>query len=151
MANEIRADYDSEFTLYAVVRDSEGKVWNAGQGAFEDWGSDSRNADDYDIPLTDKGGSLYTGNFDSDIPAGRYVVQVFAQSGVDPVDTDDLIDSREMVWSGVAEVTATKIVSNKAVHDKVNGLINYYDDDGTTIMLTHMIHDETSTLTRDPN
>lgn len=151
MANEIRANYDSGVTLYAVIRNHAGQVWHVDQAAFEAWGAADHAAADYDIPLVDTGGSLHVGDFDTAIPAGRYAVQVFVQAGAAAADTDSLIDSREMVWSGRAEVTATKVVSNKAIHDKASGVISYYDDDGTTVMLTHTMRDEASALTRDPN
>jgi len=151
MASEIRADYASGHTLYAVIRTLAGLVWCPIVGAFEAWGSDSHDADDYDIPLTDRSGSLYVGDFDTDIPAGRYVIQVFIRSGASPADIDTVLASRSVTWSGVAEVTATKMLVNKAAQDKVNGTIDYYDDDGQTVILTLTTYDETSTLTRDPN
>ncbi len=151
MANEIRADYDSGGTLYGVIRNQTGQVWRPAAEIFEDWGTDGHDADDYEIPLTDQGGSLYVGDFDPDIPAGHYVVQTFVQTGVNPADSDTLLTSREMTWSGVTEVTATKMLANKATHDKINGTIDYYDDDGQTVMLTLTTYDEASTLTRDPN
>ena len=46
MANEIRADYDSGSTLYAVIRNQAGKVWHVAGGVFEDWGADGHDADD---------------------------------------------------------------------------------------------------------
>lgn len=151
MASEIRADYASGHTLYAVIRSFAGLVWCPLVGAFEAWGSDGHNADDYDIPLIDRSGSLYVGDFDADIPAGRYVIQVFVQSGATPVDVDTILTSRPITWSGMTELTAIKILINRATQDKVNGTIDYYDDDGQTVMLTLTTYEETSTLTRDPN
>lgn len=46
---------------------------------------------------------------------------------------------------------AAKMLVNKAVQDKTSGVINYYDDDGETIILTHTPSDAESTLTRTPN
>jgi hypothetical protein len=85
MANEIHADYESGNTLYAVVRDGAGKAWYVAGQVFEDWGTDSHDADDYDIALTDKNGARYVGDFDSNIPTGRYVIQVFLQAGRIPL------------------------------------------------------------------
>lgn len=151
MANEIRADYGSGSTLYAVIRNKVGQVWHPAACTFESWGTDGHNADDYDIALTDRSGSLHVGDFDPSIPAGRYIIQAFIQSGAGPADGDGLLTSREIDWSGVAEVTAMKILANKAKYDKVNSTIDYYDDDGVTVILTQTTCDDASTLTRDPN
>ena len=151
MANEIQIDYESGNELYAVIRDNAGRAWEPSFQIFEDWGSNGRSADDYDISLTDKDGSRYTGDFDSAIPAGRYTVQVFAQSLPTPADTDELIGAGCIVWSGVAELTCHKILANKAVQNKLTGAIEYYDDDGQTVILTITPTEDESTLTRTPS
>ena len=151
MANEIHVDYTSGNTLYAVVRNSVGEVWYAGGQVFESWGTGSRAADDYDISLTDKSGNRYVGSFDSNIPAGRYSIQIFSQAGVNPADSDNLVEGGEIVWSGVGEVTSDKLLANKAVQNKSTGEIKYYDNDGQTVLLTHTPTDAAATITRTPN
>lgn len=148
MANEIQVDYASGSTLYAVVRNAAGAVWYVAGKVFEAWGTAGRTADDYDVSLTDKSGSRYVGNFDVNIPAGRYWVQTFLQAGASPADGDSIIESEEVVWSGTGRVTADKILANKAVQAKSTGQIKYYDDDGQTILLTHTPGDTEATLTR---
>lgn len=150
MGNEIQTDYDSGNTLYAVIRDPAGHVWHVAGQTFEDWGEDGHTADDYDVPLIDKGGSHYVGDFNSNIPSGRYCTQVFVQVGANPADTDTLLTSQDIVWTGSGVLTATKMLTNKAVHDKVAGTFDYYDDDGQTILLTHTASDTVSTMTRTP-
>jgi hypothetical protein len=151
MANEIQIDYASGNTLYAVVRNGAGEVWYVAGQVFESWGAGGHDMDDYDISLTDKDGSLYVGNFDANIPAGRYSVQVFLQAGANPADSDSLIGSSKIVWSGVGEVTADKLLANKAVQNKSTGEIKYYDDDGQTVLLTHTPTDTEATITRSPS
>jgi hypothetical protein len=151
MANEIYIDYSSGSTLYAVIRNVSGEVWYAGGQAFESWGTASRTADDYDISLTDKGGSRYVGDFDDNIPAGRYSVQAFLQAGANPADSDNLVGGDEIVWSGTGKVTCDKLLANKAVQNKATGEISYYDDDGQTILLTHTPVDAVATVTRTPS
>ena len=151
MANEIHVDYTSGNTLYAVVRNSVGEVWYAGGQVFESWGTGSRAADDYDISLTDKSGNRYVGSFDSNIPTGRYCIQIFSQAGVNPADSDNLVGGGEIVWSGVGEVTSDKLLANKAVQNKSTGEIKYYDNDGQTVLLTHTPTDAAATITRTPN
>ncbi|MHC4394604.1 MAG: hypothetical protein ACYS1A_03020 [Planctomycetota bacterium] len=46
---------------------------------------------------------------------------------------------------------AAKLLINKAIQNKVTGVINYYDDDGEAIVLTHTPTDGESTLTRTPS
>jgi hypothetical protein len=150
MANEIHADYASGNTLYAVIRNNSGEVWYIAGEAFETWGTDSRDADDYDISLIDKGGSRYVGNIDTNIPAGRYCVQIFLQAGAGPDDGDSLIESSENFWSGTGKITADKLLANKAEQDKSNGQIKYYDDDGQTILVTMDAVDTAANVTRLP-
>lgn len=150
MANEIYIDYPSGSTLYAVVRNRPGQVWYIAGKVFETWGSSGHGADDYDIALTDKGGSRYVGSFDSNIPAGTYSVQVFAQAGVGPSDEDSLIGGGEIIWTGVGELTCGKILANKAVQSKVTGAITYYDDDGETELVTLSPSDTAASLIRTP-
>lgn len=151
MANEIHIDYASGNTLYAVVRNGVGDVWFITGQVFEAWGTGSRTADDYDISLTDKNGSRYVGNFNDNIPAGRYSVQVFLQAGANPADGDNLVGSNEIVWSGTGRLTADKLLANKAVQNKSTGEIKYYDDNGQTVLLTHTPVDAEAILTRTPS
>lgn len=148
MANEIHINYESGNDLYALVRNTSGQVWRASAQEFENYGTSGRNADDYDISLSDKQGSLYAGDFDSNIPAGRYTIQIFLQAGANPADGDKLVGSGLFVWSGSAEITTEKILANKAVQNKLTGQIEYYDDDSQTVMLTHSPADSESTITR---
>ncbi len=148
MADEIQINYESGNDLYAMVRNTSGQVWLASTQEFEDYGTDGRDADDYDIPLTDKNGNLYIGSFDSGIPAGRYTVSVFLQSGDNPADGDKLIGSGLLIWSGTDELTTDKILANKAVQNKLTGQIEYYDDDGQTVILIHSPVDSESAITR---
>lgn len=46
---------------------------------------------------------------------------------------------------------AAKLLVNKAVQNKVSGAIEYYDDDGETVILTHTPTDAESAITRTPS
>jgi hypothetical protein len=151
MANEIHIDYTSGNMLYAVVRNSAGEVWYPVGQVFESWGTGGRTADDYDISLTDKSGSRYVGDFDVNIPVGEYSVQVFLQAGAGPADGDSLVGGGEIIWSGTGHVTGEKLLANKAVQNKSTGAIQYYDNDGQTVLLTHTPVDEESSITRMPS
>jgi len=104
MANELKIAYESGLTLYAIIRNSSGQVWYPTGQAFEDWGGGAgRDMSDYAISLTDKSGSFYIGDFDSNIGAGRYILQAFVQAGDTPSDDDNCIGSAEITWNGSSE------------------------------------------------
>jgi hypothetical protein len=151
MANEIHIDYQSGSTVYAVIRDAVGDVWNPSTHLFEDWGSAGHTADDYAVSLADRDGNRYTGDFDAAIGSGRYTIQVFLQVSQAPVDTDELIGAGVIVWTGSGELTCDKILANKAVQNKLTGAIDYYDNDGQTVILTITPNEDESTLTRVPS
>jgi len=46
---------------------------------------------------------------------------------------------------------ALKMMINKAVQNKTTGAIEYYDDDGSTVILTHTPTDGESDITRTPS
>lgn len=46
---------------------------------------------------------------------------------------------------------SAKLLVNKAVQNKNTGAIEYYDDDGQTVILTHTPSDSESTITRTPS
>jgi hypothetical protein len=155
MANEIHIDYQSGEVLYAVRFNSAGQVALSDGSSFENWGASGHDADDYDVSLSEvgSGGCHYMGDFDagSNVPAGRYGVVVFLQAGANPADGDRIIGSGEVSWSGAGELTADKILANKAVQTKSTGAIEYYDDDGQTVILTHTPDDGESAITRTPS
>jgi len=151
MANEIHIDYASGNTLYAVIRDIAGDVWYVAGQIFETWGTAGRTADDYNMSLVDKSGSRYVGDFNANIPAGRYFVQTFVQAGADPADGDTPVASEEIVWSGTGRITADKMLANKAVQTKSTGRIEYYDDDEQTVLLAHTPADTETAITRTPS
>jgi len=150
MAYEIQADYPSGSTLYAIIRSPSGQVWHPFGRVFEEWGAGGHGINDYDIPLTDRSGSRHVGSFDTSIPAGSYCVQVFRQAGAGPSDTDTPVCSREIAWTGVGELTAVKMLANRAIQDKVTGEIEYYDDDGETVLLTLLPGDDETTVSLTP-
>ncbi len=46
---------------------------------------------------------------------------------------------------------AAKVLVNKAIQNKVTGAIDYYDDDGQAVILTHTPTDSQSSITRIPS
>jgi uncharacterized phiE125 gp8 family phage protein len=108
MSNEIRQYYATGYTLYAVIRNTSGEVWYPTGEAFETWGTGGRTAADYDIALTEYQGQ-YIGDFDTNVDAGRYDVQVFRRVGGAPADTDIQVGGSQIPWSGSAAVGAGEV------------------------------------------
>jgi hypothetical protein len=67
----------------------------------------------------------------------------------DNVDNSILVEEKE-IQLGIFEKAAKTLV-NKAIQNKTTGAIDYYDNDGETIILTHTPTDAESTITRTPN
>jgi len=151
MANEIQIFYPDGNNLYALIRRaSDGYIWNTATNQFEAVGSwnDSR-VDECDIPLTGYEGELYMADFPV-VSAGRYLVSIYLKAGDNPAIDDTLIGEGQILWTGTGELTADKVLSNKAVQNKTTGAIQYFDDDGQTVILTHTVTDSESTITRQP-
>jgi uncharacterized phiE125 gp8 family phage protein len=129
MSNEIRQHYPTGFTLYAVIRNSAGLVWYPTGEVFETWGTGSRTAADYDIALTETQAD-YIGDFDTNVDAGRYDVQVYRQAGGAPADSDLLAGVREIVWSGTAAVGSGEVGAAITVAQAKEHLrVTHSDDD----------------------
>ena len=111
MANEIYRSFPSGNNLYAVVRNSSGQIWYVAGEVFEIYGTASRDADDYDTPLTDRGNGFYQGDFDENIPASRYTVVIYLRDGPVPVDGDTFISEIDFQWSGSGRVGGGAIIT----------------------------------------
>ena len=107
MANEIRATYDTDETLYALIFDTEGEVWYIAGQDFENF--DAVSIGGYDIVMIEHAtaSGQYRGTFDANIPAGVYSVVLYEQVGGSPVwGTDIKIgETATMYWDGDAEIT----------------------------------------------
>ena len=106
MANELRVPFPAVNTIYAVIRNRAGQVWYPTGETFEDWGTGSRNAEDYAIVLTEKTGGYYVGDFPTEIPSGDYIREFHNQLGSVPADTDFPIAAVDIAWTGIAEEVA---------------------------------------------
>jgi len=86
--------------------------------------------------------------------AGRLLLAI-NKSGALPVWQEfTILPAHIYDWlfgSGGLYEKAAKVLVNKAVQDKLTGAIDYYDDDGQTVILTHTPTDGESTLTRTPS
>jgi len=155
MSDEVHIQELSGKALYFVRFNSSGQVALSDGSSFENWGASGHDADDYDVVLTEigTGSGHYVGSFDAagNISAGRYIVVVFLRISSVPEDGDIVLGSNEIVWTGTGELTADKVIANKAVQTKSTGAIVIYDNDGVTPILTLTPTDAESTVTRTPS
>ncbi len=106
MANEIWHNFSTGKTLYFCAFQLDGNVFLSGGASDEVWGTDGRDADDYDETMTEDGvGGHYVGDFDTSIAAGTYRITVFLRAGANPADTDAKLVQGEIYWDGSAEIT----------------------------------------------
>ena len=134
--NEIREMFPAGETLYAICRNAAGQAWDPTDQAFENWpdrtaGGDSAMA--YDISMTDKSADMYVGDFDTNISAGIYYLQIWIKNGTDPNEVDDdRVSSRVIVWNGSAEET---IIDSSGRTDvgKIAGTSQTANDNGADI------------------
>ena len=148
MSNEARFITDPGLTLYfhkyADPKSADaGKVWYPTWEVFETYGTGARDADDYDISLTEYGAGLYMGDFDANITTeGRYIYEVRQQLGANPADTDAVLGGGVIDWNGKSEYDP--LVSHRAAYLRAalgkqnlsSGLITYYDTDDATALFT---------------
>ncbi|HEB26355.1 MAG TPA: hypothetical protein ENI05_01075 [Porticoccus sp.] len=109
MAGEVAHNAITGDTLYFCRWTLDGDVFLSDGSSSEEWGTDDRDADDYDVAMAENDpDGHYTGDFDSDgnIVLGIYKVAVFLQVGADPADSDvPAIAQGEISWSGSGEIT----------------------------------------------
>ncbi len=103
--NEVFHNFTTGNTLYSCVFQLDGNVFLSNGESDEVWGTGGRDADDYDMTMTEDGvGGHYVGSFDASIPEGVYRVTVFLQAGANPVDADFPLAQGVIYWNGAAEV-----------------------------------------------
>ena len=100
MAGELQITHTTSSTVYAHVLDENGQIWDAVAGAWDAY----LTADiaDYDIALTELGtaSQIYTGTFPATIEAGSYWVHYRDQAGGAPAETDTIVATDRVEWSG---------------------------------------------------
>ncbi len=125
MANEIQATYDSGSTLYALVFNAAGQVWQLTTNTFVAYVAANINNYDIVMPEIATASGQYRGTFDADIAAGVYSVVLFEQAGGSPVVADDeqIGDTAKMIWDGSAEIDLDDIEAYvDKIDDGTNGL-----------------------------
>ena len=110
MANEILASYDTGETLYALVFNAAGQVWDqtlaGAAGAFTAYAA--ADIDQYDVPLAEiaANSTQYRGTFPPNIVTGVFSVVLYEQAGGAPVVADDerIGETATMYWNTTANL-----------------------------------------------
>ncbi len=111
MANEIQLAWlQTAKTLYALVRNSVGDVWQTTSSTFVAYVT--ANLANYTIALTEQGTAsrYYTGTFPA-APAGFYPVAIYQQVGGSPTETDTPAGFGGYDWSGTAVIPLSSLAT----------------------------------------
>lgn len=101
MAGELQLPYLTGQTIYFLIRNSTGSIYNG--STFESY--DTGNYATYDIAATEQGtaSGYYTATFPV-ISAGIYNVVAKVQAGASPAETDFNAGEGDVQWTGTAVV-----------------------------------------------
>jgi hypothetical protein len=127
------------------------KVGDGNNITISDWTSLSALAN-LEADHTDNYGyEIGEGYYRIDVPDAAFATGADFLSVLvrDSVNNSILVEEKE-IQLGIFEKAAKTLV-NKATQNKITGEINYYDDDGETIILTHIPADEEAAITRTPS
>lgn len=104
-------------TIYFIVRNSSGQVWNG--AAFEIF--NASNWATYDIAATEQGTSgYYSATFPATITAGKYTIVAHRQVGGSPATTDPVFGVGIYYWNGTTEEpNIGSVVENYRLDDLV--------------------------------
>lgn len=101
MAGELQVSYASQKTVYFLVRNRIGQIWNTSTNLFESYLTASLA--NYAITGTEQSTSAYfTGTFPAQISPGTYGVIAKAQLGGSPAETDGIVGGQNLEWNGAA-------------------------------------------------
>lgn len=98
MANEIQAHYTTGSTLYFVLFNATGQVWNG--TAFV--AVNGTNWTSYDLALTEAAAGVYLASMPTGLAVGTYQFVVYEQAGVNPATSDTQRDEGVIEWDGSA-------------------------------------------------
>ena len=102
MANELQSATTSGLTIYCVLIDEEGQIWNGANFVA----INGANWTDYDIALTESTAGIYLGDMPS-VDSGEYMIVVYDQAGGSPAITDTIVETKDIVWDGTEPIDLT--------------------------------------------
>lgn len=123
MAHEIQAQTTTGQTIYAVLLNSSGQIWNGTTFVT----INGANWTAYDIALTEAAGGLYLGDMPA-IGAGAYQFTAYAQAGASPATSDTQVDTGSIAWDGSAVVAPSAGYTTVAAVKTYLGISGAGDD-----------------------
>ncbi len=109
MASEIQAVAAAGVSVYALIRNSIGQIWNMQTSAWESYLTSSYA--NYKVTMTQQGtaSGYYTGNFPTQIVSGVYSVQAKQQITGSALESDPIVGVGDLQWAGtvVAPLSST--------------------------------------------
>lgn len=108
MSKELQINYPTGATLYALLFNSVGQVWNG--SSFETFAD--ANLGNYDLALTEQGtaSGFYAGDMPA-VSAGVYGFAVRLRVGGSPAVSDPTVGAGTIQWSGTAEIPLSTILA----------------------------------------
>jgi len=117
MAGEIQVSAEAGKTLYSLIRNAVGQVWNTsgGTGAFEAYATPQYA--EYDISLTEQGtaSAYYTGTIPSAVPAGELSVVAKEQIGGSVAESDPDVANGTIQWDGTLIIPRSSLATSGQV------------------------------------
>lgn len=112
MAGEIQVNYSANKTLYFIVRNSIGQVWNTSALVFQAYVTASLA--NYTVSMTEQGtaSAFYTGNFPSTISAGVYSIVAKQQLAGAAAETDPIAGAGDYQWNGAATFPLSDVATS---------------------------------------
>ena len=133
----IRVENDNDVTISAAADivalggltdpHMDGRMYEIGEGAYR-----------LDIP-------------DAAVAAGANFAAIIVWDAANNTILPVIQEIQLVDYEGADLEKSAKVIINKAVQTKATGEIDYYDDDGETVILTHTPTDAESTITRMPS
>lgn len=113
MANEIQVSFQAGRTVYFLIRNAAGQVWNG--STFETYAT--ANYTTYDVAGSEQGtaSAFYVGTFPATIAAGKYAVVAKSQVGAAPAEGDPTVGYGDVYWDGSAEVALSNLATSGQV------------------------------------
>lgn len=137
MANELRTIDTSGKTVYAVITNTAGQIWNAATPAFET--ITLANWANYGVTLAEQATcGIYFGTFPAGIATqGRFSVYMYEQKAGAAVPADTVIATGPIDWTGtyalnlsVARIDLTQLVPTSNTAQTVGDSLNAARADG---------------------
>lgn len=156
MASEIQLPWATGKTVYFLIRNSIGQVYNG--STFATYAT--ANYSSYPVTATEQGTA--SGYYAADMPtisAGIYSIEAKERAGGSPAETDQNIGGGDLLWDGSAAANLTAIAdailkrnfasvtgeSARSVLNALRKLINKWDTTTTAGKLTVFKEDDSTT------